>query len=178
MRCFISIDLPEETRKEIERIQNELPKDARMILVKPEIVHLTLKFLGDITDIEINKIKEILKKTDFKKFKAKLSRLDVFTPSFIKVVYIDIEPKPEFDKIHEIIDKLLSLENFKTDGEWQSHATLSRVKFVKDRKKFFDDVGKIKVNPVEFTVDKISLKKSTLTEKGPVYEDIFSIKLK
>ena len=178
MRCFISIDLPEETRKEIERIQKELPKDTKMILVKPEIVHLTLKFLGDITDFEVNRIKEILKKTDFKKFKARLSSLDVFTPSFIKVVYIDIEPKPEFDKIHDIIDKLLSLENFKTDGEWRSHATLARVRFVKDRKKFLDDVGKIKVNPVEFNVDKITLKKSTLTEKGPVYEDIFSVKMR
>jgi len=178
MRCFLSIDLPEETRKEIDRIQKELPKDSKLILVKPEIVHLTLKFFGEITDIEVEKAKELLKKTDFRKFKAKLGGLDVFTPSFIKVIYLNIEPNNEFQEMHSVIDKLFSIENFKVDGEWKSHATLARVRFVKDRKKFLEDVKKISVNPVEFNIDKITLKKSVLTEKGPVYEDIFSIKLR
>ena len=177
MRCFLSIDLTEETRKEIERIQSELPKDAKLILVKPEIVHLTLKFFGEITDLEVEKAKTLLRKTEFKKFRAKLSGLDVFTPSFIKVIYMNLEPASEFEKIHSVIDKLFSLENFKTDKEWKSHATLARVKLIKDRKKFLNDIGKIKVNPVEFNVDKITLKKSILTEKGPVYEDILSVKL-
>jgi 2'-5' RNA ligase len=177
MRCFLSIDLSNETRKEVERIQSELPKDSKLILVKPEIVHLTLKFFGEITDLEVEKAKELLKKTEFKRFKAKLGGLDVFTPSFIKVIYMNIEPAAEFEKIHSVIDKLFSLENFKTDGEWKSHATLARVRFVKDRKKFLDDIKKIKVNPIEFNVDKITLKQSILTEKGPIYEDILSIKL-
>ena len=178
MRCFLSIDLSEDTRKEIERIQSEFPKDSKLILVKPEIVHLTLKFFGEITDLEVEKAKELLKKTDFKKFKAKLSSLDIFTPAFIKVIYMNVEPTAEFEKIHSVIDKLFSLENFKVDGEWKSHATLARVRFVKDRKKFIDDVRKIKVSPIEFTVERITLKKSILTEKGPVYEDILSVKLR
>ena len=177
MRCFLSIDLSEETRKEIERIQAELPRDSKLILVKPEIVHLTLKFFGEITDLEVEKIKALLKKIDFKKFKAKLGGLDVFTPSFIKVIYMNAEPASEFEKIHSVIDKLFSLENFKVDGEWKSHATLARVRFVKDRKKFLEDIRKIKVNPVEFNVDRITLKQSILTEIGPVYEDILSVKM-
>ena len=177
MRCFISIDLPAETKKEIERIQQQLPKDAKYIFVKPEIVHLTLKFLGDIDEMKTEAVKAVMKKINFKKFKARLDGLSVFTPSFVKVVYLNIEPKDEFSKLHAVADKLISLENFELDREWESHATLARVKFLRDKRKFLDEISKIKTAPIEFIVDKLILKKSVLTEKGPIYEDLMSVKL-
>lgn len=176
MRCFLSIDLSAETRKEISRIQSELPKDAKYILVKPEIVHLTMKFLGEIDDEKTEKVKEMLKKLNFSRFKARIKELSVFSPSFIKVVYLDVEPRAEFDKMHAIIEKLLSLEDFQQDAHWESHATLARVKSIKDKKKFLEDIRKIKINPIEFTVDNITLKKSILTPEGPVYGDLFTLK--
>lgn len=178
MRCFISIDLPENARKEISMIQQELPKDAIYTMVEPGKTHLTMKFLGEIPDEKAGAVKELLSKINFPKFKARLNELSVFTPNFIKVVYINVEPKSEFEKMHAIIEKLLSLEDFKPDERWECHATIARVKSVRDKRRFMDEIQKIKIQPVEFNVDNITFKKSTLTENGPVYEDLLVLKLK
>jgi 2'-5' RNA ligase len=178
MRCFIAIDLPAEIRNELAEIQNKLPKDSKLIFVNPENIHLTIKFLGEIDDAKTSKVKEILKKFQFKQFKAKLSGIGVFpSTSFIRVIWVGIEPKENFVKIHSLIDKLTSLENIKIDLNWENHATLARVKFIKDKKAFQEQLKKIKINPIEFTVDNLKLKKSTLTPDGPVYEDILEIKM-
>ncbi|MEM2956172.1 MAG: RNA 2',3'-cyclic phosphodiesterase [Candidatus Pacearchaeota archaeon] len=176
MRCFIAIDLPKEVKKEISEIQTKLP-EGKLLFVKPEIAHLTIKFLGEVDDYKLNRIKEILKKLHFKKFKAKLSNIGVFTPHFIKVVWVKLEPEKEFEEIHNLIDNSLSLENFKKDKKWESHVTLARVKHIKNKNEFIKKLNEIKVKPIEFNVDNITLKKSILTPEGPIYEDIFSISL-
>ena len=50
MRCFIAIELPNEVKKEIFKIQKKLPQ-AKLKLVSHENMHLTLKFLGEIKEI-------------------------------------------------------------------------------------------------------------------------------
>ncbi len=60
MRCFLAIELPEEVREELVRIQKQLP-EAKFKLVEPENLHLTLKFLGELSDFQVNKVKYTLK---------------------------------------------------------------------------------------------------------------------
>jgi len=177
MRCFIAIDLPEEVRKELSAVQRQLPQEVKLIPVKPENIHLTLKFLGEISDAEINKVKEALKKLKLGKFKAKLNSLGIFTPDFVRIVWVNLEPKEEFVKLHEKIDSELEKVGFKKDKSWENHVTISRIKWLKDKQSFIEKINKISVEPIEFIVDSIKLKKSTLTKKGPVYEDIIKINL-
>lgn len=177
MRCFICIDLPREVQSELARLQSELPSDSKLILVKPKDIHLTIKFLGDIDENKAERIKDLLKKLNFQKFKAKINGSGFFpTPSFIRVIWAGLEPKAEFEKIHAIVDKLLSLEEFKPDKEWQNHATLARVKWIRDKNAFIEQIKQIKLKPIEFTVDNIKFKKSTLTPEGPIYEELLSLK--
>ena len=179
MRCFISIDLPKEVQEELSRVEEELKKEnAQLILVNPKNIHLTIKFLGEIDDSQIKKVKEALSKLQFSKFKAKLSSLGVFPSlSSIRVIWADAEPKKNFKEIHDTVDKILFLEGFKTDEKWENHATLARVKWIKDKKAFSEKLQKIKLKPIEFVVKDIKLKKSTLTPKV-IYEDIMSVGLK
>ena len=46
IRCFVAVDIPAEMREEIGRLQGQIAIDG-MRLVRPELVHVTLKFLGD-----------------------------------------------------------------------------------------------------------------------------------
>ena len=177
MRCFIAVELPKEAVNEIAKIQQQLPKDSKFILVKPEIAHLTIKFFREINDFQAEKIKEVMEKISFPKFKAKINSVGVFTPKFIKVVWLEIIPKENFMKIHSIIDRMLSLEGFDEDKSFESHATIARVRFVNDKKEFIENLNKINIESKEFIIDKITLKKSTLTENGPIYDDIFKINL-
>lgn len=45
IRCFVAVDLPEEIKSHLPSIQERLSMDG-LKLVEPELVHITLKFLG------------------------------------------------------------------------------------------------------------------------------------
>lgn len=64
VRSFLALDPPEEILREIGRIQDRLQK---LILgavrwVRPEAIHLTLKFFGDVPERDVAKISAVLGK--------------------------------------------------------------------------------------------------------------------
>jgi len=179
MRVFIAIDLPEEVRKKLTESEKEigiLNQRAKLKIVKPENLHITVRFLGHISDDKVNKVKEALKKVKFEPFKVKLNNFGVF-PSlkFIRVVWIDVLPKEQLIELENKIDKVLGDVGFKRTKNFETHITLARVKYLADKQGFIDGLKKITVDPIEFEIKNFSLKKSTLTREGPVYEDILVI---
>jgi RNA 2',3'-cyclic 3'-phosphodiesterase len=61
IRCFLALDPPEEILREIGRVQDKLRKlihgDVRW--VRPEAIHLTLKFFGDISERDVANISTV-----------------------------------------------------------------------------------------------------------------------
>ena len=180
MRCFIAIDLPSEVKEELERAEKQirnLDQRAKLKLVKPENLHITIRFLGDLSDTQINKIKETLGTIKIKPFKVKLNNFGVFPSiNFIRVVWVNVLPKEQLIELEKEIDKVLGDVGFKRTKDFETHITLARVKYIKDKKDFIEGLNKIVIKPIEFKIDGFSLKKSTLTREGPVYEDIFILK--
>ena len=74
MRAFICIELSEEVKKEISKIIDKVKKvdSVRAKFVEPENIHLTLMFLGEISDKEAEMTKEALSSIKMKKFKVEL----------------------------------------------------------------------------------------------------------
>lgn len=172
-RCFISIDLPELIRKEIEKIQEKLP-EFRGKKIELENIHLTLKFLGEITDREIELAREALRSVQEKRFKIKISKIGVFSEKFIRIVWLGVEDKDEESKKlwrlqGDIDDKLKDL--FEKERRFMGHITIARIKNLKDKKKFLEQLEKIKAN-LEFEVKDFRLKESILREEGPEYRVI------
>lgn len=178
-RCFISIDLPKEVQNHLKEIQKQILSDnVKLINVKPENIHLTLKFLGEIDEKQLETLKDALMKVRFPRFKAKLSSAGVFpNENFIRVVWIGIEPREKADELHSLLDGQLAKEGFAKDERFENHATISRVKSIKDKRAFVEELKKIKIKQMEFEISKIALKKSTLTPEGPIYEDLMEVKL-
>ena len=54
IRCFVAVDLPREMRDEIGRLQGQIATEG-MRLVRPELVHVTIKFLGDDAEAKSGK---------------------------------------------------------------------------------------------------------------------------
>ena len=75
MRAFICVDLDEKAKGEIKNILNKLDGDLTANFVKPGNLHLTFKFLGDITEEDAERIKKALSKINFRKFKVKLGKI-------------------------------------------------------------------------------------------------------
>jgi 2'-5' RNA ligase len=172
MRTFIAIDIPEEIKKELIKIQKQLP-EFKGKLTEKENLHLTLKFLGEIEEEKLEKLKKELSKNSFRKFEASLGNLGTFKADFLKIVWIKIE---NCEKIQEEADKTIE-GLFTKEKRFMSHLTIARVKDVDDKNKFIKQMRKIIYEKKKFPVESIKLKKSTLTQEGPIYEDVLEIKL-
>jgi len=180
MRCFIAIDLPAEIKEELLKIQESIPKDiAKFKLVERENLHLTMRFLGEISDGDIAQVKEALKSLSYKKFTASLNNMGTF-PSidYVKVVWVGLEPEVQIKELRDKIEKALANSGLPTDERFEAHLTLARVKSIKDKAAFAKKVKNIQAKPLSFDITSVKLKKSTLTEHGPIYEDVAEFKLK
>ena len=61
IRTFIAIELPEKIIDSISRIQERLqPYGFKVRWVRPQNIHLTLKFLGNIQKVQIEKINQAI----------------------------------------------------------------------------------------------------------------------
>ena len=64
VRAFIAIELPAEVLVQIERLQSRVRQDVPAGLVRwarPEGIHLTLKFLGDVEEQQLPEIERALR---------------------------------------------------------------------------------------------------------------------
>ena len=93
----------------------------------------------------------------------------------MKVVWVGVEPENSIVALQQKIEKSLA-GLFEQDTRFTSHLTLARVKFVKDKKMFIENLKKLAAEKKEFLVSSFKLIKSTLTPKGPVYETIAEFK--
>jgi 2'-5' RNA ligase len=176
MRCFLAIEISEEAKKELERIQKFFPEQGIKI-VEPQNLHLTLKFFGEIDDYKVSKIKKTLEGAKFEKIACKLGGIGFFpSPNYIRVVWVSLEPGDEIKKLQEKVESLLGEQGFKKEKRFETHVTLARVKFLKEKDKFLGKIKEIEVNPIESSISSLFLKKSTLTKKGPIYETIKEFK--
>ncbi|MEM2175107.1 MAG: RNA 2',3'-cyclic phosphodiesterase [Candidatus Micrarchaeia archaeon] len=170
MRCFIAIDIPEDLKEKINEFQSDLEKmfKNKIKFVEKENLHITLKFLGEINEKELEKLKRILESIKFSPFKVRLKEIGFFPDEkFIRVIWIGGFSDGKLEEISKIINEKLKKENFYFDERFSPHLTIGRVK-----EKI--DITKInrEIDFGEFTVKEIKLKKSTLTQEGPIYEDL------
>lgn len=172
MRTFIAIEIPEEIKKEIINIQNSLPEFKGKITEK-ENLHLTLKFLGEVDEKSIRKIKRKLGEIKFPKFKTEINSIGFFDnrKSIYSKQLIVWLHMTNCDELQKEVDKKLK-DLFEEEKRFMSHLTIARIKGLKNEKNFFSKLKKIKIPEMNFLVQKFSLKKSKVTRNGPIYEDI------
>tara|TARA_Y100000310_G_C20484308_1_gene716159 strand:+ start:328 stop:879 length:552 start_codon:yes stop_codon:yes gene_type:complete len=171
-RCFISIDLPDEIKREIKKIQDLLP-EFKGKKTEQENIHLTLKFLGEISEKEVEMTKEALNSVVMKKFNIKINKIGVFSKKFIRIIWVGIEEKGESRmlwKLQQDIDRKLS-DLFSKEKRFMGHITIGRLKKVEDKIKFLEDLKKLKIN-LEFEVNRFKLKQSILKKECPEYSDL------
>lgn len=175
MRLFIAFDIPDEIKSHFLELQKQLSTDSAR-LVFPSDFHLTLKFLGEVPENKVEKIKEFLSKIKFDSFAAKLDGTGVFpSEQRINVFWAGIGPADKITAVQKAIDYALK-DIFPPDTRFHPHITLARVKLVKDKPAFKQLLAKIKIEPKEFKIESFKLIKSILTKQGAVYEDIAEFK--
>jgi 2'-5' RNA ligase len=190
IRSFVALDVSSpQLRHAIPPLQNQLEgSDLNIRFVDPNILHLTLKFLGDIYTDNVDAIVTELKKIELSEFEIQLEGLGVF-PNLKRprVIFIDIKEGRE---------NIITLGNMVNDATIRAglppadrpvtpHLTLGRVKRGPGRKKHppeksyfaqrFEPFRNVKLG--KFPITEFHLKQSTLTSQGPIYSNLASVSL-
>lgn len=176
IRTFVAVELPDRFIPEIERI-GSLLKGPGIKLVEPRLVHITMKFLGDIHEDKVEPIASALSQINCNRFEARIKGIGVFPkPDYIKVIWLGAEGR--FDILHDEVERVLLPFRFEKDRNFTSHATLARVKQLKEKRALLEKIKRLEgVDFGTMNVEAITLKKSTLTREGPIYETLKEIKL-
>ena len=169
MRVFIGIPPTEEIRDKASKIIEKF-KMKGVKTVKPENLHWTVKFLGEIGEKELEEVKKKMDKIKGENLEIEVTGIGTFpSSSRIRVIWIGVgEGNKEFTEFIRNINKM-----FGSDEKLKPHLTIGRVKFVSDREKLIKTVEKLKdVNLGKMKVKKIVLYRSELTPQGPIYTEI------
>lgn len=185
IRAFIAIELNLETRELLSSIQIELKKTrADVKWVKPENIHLTIKFLGNINSDQANEIKKILSEVarENNQFDIDLSEVGAFPKKeYPRVIWVGVEKNK--DKVAKIAadleERIVNLGIPKEDRPFQSHITIGRVRSNDNRADLVDKLKTITLaQKPSLLISKLTLFKSTLSPSGPIYEILSEANLK
>ena len=175
MRAFIAVEIPEHIQQTVGNYINEINSQLTDIKwVKPENLHLTIKFLGDITERQSDVLRGCLNNIakDFSPFDVSLSHLGFFpSQANPKVIWLGAD-----NGIGDLLDVFHDMEDCLDDAgfdrearTFSPHLTIGRVK--RHRNVVVPD-SLPEFNEVEFQVNRVALIKSTLTPDGPIYKKL------
>lgn len=177
LRAFLAIDVDEDLKVKMYKIIKEFKKiDANIKYVDLENLHLTLKFFGDIDtegiDLLSSKIEKVV--SNFDGFTIKIKGCGAFpNNNRIKVIWLGLEDDDLVKQLHDGLDKEFVALGFDKDKKFSSHLTIGRMKSGKGKNQVKSTIEEFRdIEIGEMAVDKIILKKSTLTPQGPIYDDL------
>lgn len=187
IRSFIAIELKnEDTINNIVSFGKRLKKNQKKIkLVEPQNLHLTIKFLGNIRESTAPKIYSIIERQiNDKQFSGKekeYSLKGVGKFRGYQIIWVKMHGDIDFlqtvkEEVETRLNSQLKIRKDKRQ-DFKPHLTIARLKKKRIDYKTFDSFKNIiKENKDKefgkFTVSKITLKKSELTPKGPIYTDL------
>ncbi|MCX5899785.1 MAG: RNA 2',3'-cyclic phosphodiesterase [Proteobacteria bacterium] len=183
IRTFIALELPDELKMSLARLQKTfMQSTAGVKWVRPESVHLTLKFLGATSMEKVGTVCRVLERLarDVSPFFFEVSGIGAFPNSRNpKVLWAGLRVEDRLKAFQEALETELADIGFATEGRpFAPHLTLGRIRDGLVRK---DIAGLIERFSAErfggFTSDHIIFFKSDLKPSGPVYEAIKDITL-
>ena len=183
IRSFIAIDVEDPILVErIEQVKNTiLASKADLKPVERENIHITLRFLGNISLGMVDEIYRIMQNLDFKPFNIHLKGVGAFPKvSRPRVIWIGVkEGAEELKRIQKQLESELRRIGIRPEKEeFIPHVTIARVRSGRNR----DRLAKILLELSDtdigiMTVNSIRLKQSILTPKGPIYKTLREVKV-
>jgi 2'-5' RNA ligase len=176
------VDLDDANIKNrISKVQQDLERTgANLKIVQPEIMHLTLRFLGEIPQATIQRVIEAMGDTRFAPFEVEFAGVGVF-PNIrrISVVWIGISRGQErLEVIFQQLEPKLRQIGLPPDNKgFSPHLTIARVKSGLNKEplaKSIENMREVEFGKME--VQAVRLKKSTLTPRGPIYTTLHEAK--
>ena len=181
VRAFVAADLPPEVRDELARVVSALagarPRGLRT--VRPEGVHLTLKFLGNVQRSEVPAVASAISSVvrEHRPFTVEIGGFGAYPGERSpRVLWTGVNSPEALFNLQADIEKSLTSLGFSTDSRpWSPHLTLARIRDgtgKRDRRLAWDSLAGLEPISQWTTISSVSLVASRLTPKGAVYSTI------
>lgn len=182
IRSFITVDIPDIVKNELALLVTTLKKTGNDVKwVDTKNLHLTLKFVGKITEQQVQGIQEVLTRIggQQRQFSIHLSGVGGF-PSIerARILWVGIDEGQEIMKnlAGKIEEAVSSIGCEKEAKPFSSHLTIGRVKNLRHWKTLMDTVKGISFSSASrIEVNHVSLYRSILSPKGASYHLIQKI---
>jgi len=178
IRSFIAFDIQNDTV--LNRLAGAqkllIQTNADIKIVEPANIHITLRFLGGISPVIVEKVFDAMKKVKFLPFNVKISGMGVFPSlNYPRVVWAGIiQGAEELKNIFEQLEPQIRTLGFAADAKgFSPHLTIARVRSGTNKQRVAQlvtekseyDFGSVKA-------DCLRLKRSQLSPKGPIYSTL------
>jgi 2'-5' RNA ligase len=188
VRLFIALPVPEAVMAELKRAQAELrdrlPGDC-VRWTRPEQMHLTLRFLGNVAVDRVDALGQALGKAchDFSPLHLRAERIGFFPPMR--------HPRVIWASVHDDQEQLGALQKAiggaadpftleKAEKEFRAHLTLGRTENIKtSQARVLAEIADGMVNRDfgDWTADKVEIMRSEFSSGGSRYSCVASIPL-
>lgn len=184
IRTFVAIKIPDLLVREFRRFISDLQQaDAAVKWVKPEAIHLTLKFLGSVEESDLDQLYGAVEqvcehvppfslRTSIKGGFPSLKRPRVFW------VGLGDSGLGTLEKLQTGVEAALEKFGFpREERRFRPHLTIGRVKHPGALNALIDRFRKYPFPEIEFTVEAVVFMKSQLTPQGAIYSLLKTIPL-
>ena len=183
-RIFVAVALEASLREAITDLERRLEDaGARLHWVKPENLHFTLRFLGHISDAQLNRVKTAAREAaqGVAAFRIALAGLGAFPNARRpQVVWVGIgKGGDNLRDLAERLDDTLARQRFpKEPRGFQPHLTLARVK----EPRLWGEIGPVlgqfeRVEVGEQEVRSLLVMESLLRPQGAIYTQVEEVPL-
>ena len=189
LRTFIAVEIPPQVQKKIQLATEPFRKATGTSLVRwvpVQNMHLTLKFLGDVSSANVDILSQMLRTEadSCPAFDMHISGLGSF-PSLKRprVLFIGIQAPAELEALYRGIEVACARLGYESETrDFSPHLTLGRVKqdaSALDQQRIRRVLEETKIDSLGTArVNSVHLCKSDLKPTGSVYTQIFSAPLK
>ncbi|HEY3218555.1 MAG TPA: RNA 2',3'-cyclic phosphodiesterase [Candidatus Limnocylindria bacterium] len=174
MRLFVAVDVPSVVASTASQVLPEIPSFRR---VRPDLMHVTLVFLGAVPDEQLDEVAGAVREavTGRRAFRVSFETLGRFPPGGAPTVaWLGIgRGATEMTALAESVRRRLEAHALPFDpNPFRPHLTLGRVREGAGRDEVRAIAGAVergRVPPLAFTVGEVSVVESALSSKGPRY---------
>ncbi len=171
MRTFVAVFPPQEVREALFRAARDLPASNDFRLVGQEKIHLTLKFLGDVTMDDVDRVRQALEHLSgrHKPFEVSTSGFGAFpSKRRARIIWAGVEAGAGLLRtVAEDVEDLLEPVGFEREERpYTPHLTIGRAKA---RQTKLEDPN-TPPPALRFEVSSVELVQSVPNEQGVTYQ--------
>lgn len=176
-RTFCAIELTDLVRTQLQdhvRCLREAVPEASASWSKPENVHLTLKFFGNVPTQNVTQISAAASRvaSEFSSFQIRIGSTGVFPRrSRPRVLWIGVEDSSgRLSDLQQRLEEEFAREGFpKEDRGYRPHLTIARLRRPEDARQLAEAHIQTKFSFIEVPVNEFVLFRSELSPKGSTY---------